>query len=226
MDPKGNSTLSTNPKLALYESFAVVAKALGHAHRLQLLEQIGQGEQSVETLASATGLSIANASQHLLQLRRAGLALSRRDGKQVLYRLSGNEIVDLLSALRGTAERNVAEAQNVIAGYFLKQDTMEPVSREELIKRLRQKSVTLLDVRPESEFAMGHIPGAVSLPLQELKRRLKDLPRDREIVAYCRGPYCILSFEAVALLRKQGFTVRRFADGLPEWRAAGMQVER
>lgn len=214
-----------NPKLALYESFASVAKALGHAHRLQLLEQIGQGEQSVKALATATGLSIANASQHLLQLRRAGLALSRRDGKQVLYRLSGNAVVHLLSALREIAEANVAEAQTVIAGYFGGKDAMEPVHREELIRRMRNKSVTLLDVRPENEYAMGHIPGAISLPLKQLQRRLKELPRNHEVVAYCRGPYCVLSFEAVALLRKRGFTVRRLADGLPEWRAAGMPVE-
>lgn len=214
-----------NPKLALYEGFASVARALGHAHRLQLLEQIGQGEQNVDALAAATGLSTANASQHLLQLRRAGLALSRRDGKQVLYRLSGNAVVHLLSALRDIAETNVAEAQTVIATYFQSQDAMEPIYREELIKRLRKKSVTLLDVRPENEYAMGHIPGAVSMPLKELQRRLRELPRDQEVVAYCRGPYCVLSFEAVALLRRRGFTVRRLADGLPEWRAAGMPVE-
>lgn len=214
-----------NPKLALYDSFAFVAKALGHAHRLQLLEQIGQGEQSVEALATATGLSVANASQHLLQLRRAGLVQPRRDGKQVLYLLSGHAVVHLLSALRDIAETNVAEAQTVIATYFQSQDAMEPIYREELIKRLRKKSVTLLDVRPENEYAMGHIPGAISLPLKQLQRRLKELPRDHEVVAYCRGPYCVLSFEAVALLRKRGFTVRRLADGLPEWRAAGMPVE-
>lgn len=216
---------SNNPKLALYESFASVAKALGHAHRLHLLEQIGQGAQSVEALAAATGLSVANASQHLLILRRAGLAVSGREGKQVKCRLSSDAVVNLLSALRDIAETNVAEAKTVIATYFQSKDAMEPISRAELIGRLRKKTVTLLDVRPENEFAMGHIPGAISVPLRDLQRRLKDLPRDREIVAYCRGVYCILSFDAVALLRKRGFTVRRFIDGLPEWRAAGMPVE-
>ncbi len=215
-----------SPKLALYETFASVAKALGHAHRLQLLEQIGQGEQSVEALSAATGLSVANASQHLMQLRRAGLVDSRRDGKRVLYRLSDNAVIALLSSLHAIAERNLAETQKVIAGYFMERDALEPVSREELVRRMRRKSVTLLDVRPEDEFAMGHIPGAISIPLKALERRLKDLPRDREIVAYCRGPYCVFSFEAVALLRKRGFEVRRLADGIPEWRAAGMPVER
>lgn len=216
---------SRSPKRALFESFASVAKALGHAHRLQLLEHVGQGEQSVETLAATTGLSVANASQHLMQLRRAGLVESRRDGKRVLYRLTDNSVVTLLSSLCEIAERNVAETQMVIAGYFKERDAMEPLSREELLRRLRQKSVTLLDVRPEDEFAMGHIPGAISIPLKALKLRLKELPRSREIVAYCRGPYCVLSFEAVALLRKCGFKVRRLADGLPEWRAAGLSVE-
>lgn len=216
---------SRSPKQALFESFAAVAKALGHAHRLQLLEHVGQGEQSVETLATTTGLSVANASQHLMQLRRAGLVESRREGKRVLYRLTDNSVVTLLSSLCEIAERNVAETQMVIAGYFKERDAMEPVSREELVRRLRQKSVTLLDVRPEDEFAMGHIPGAISVPLKALERRLKELPRSREIVAYCRGPYCVLSFEAVALLRKRGFKVRRLADGLPEWRAAGLSVE-
>ncbi len=216
---------SRSPKHALFESFASVAKALGHAHRLQLLEHVGQGEQSVETLATTTGLSFANASQHLMQLRRAGLVESRREGKRVLYRLTDNSIVTLLSSLCEIAERNVAETQMVIAGYFKERDAMEPLSREELVRRLRQKSVTLLDVRPEDEFAMGHIPGAISIPLKALKQRLKELPRSREIVAYCRGPYCVLSFEAVALLRKRGFKVRRLADGLPEWRAAGMPIE-
>ncbi len=216
---------SRSPKLVLFESFASVAKALGHAHRLQLLEHVGQGEQSVETLAITTGLSIANASQHLMQLRRAGLIEARREGKRVFYRLSDNSVVTLLSSLYEIAERNVAEAQVAIAGYFTERDAMEPVSREELVQRLRRKSVTLLDVRPEDEFAMGHIRGAISMPLKALEQRLNELPRSREIVAYCRGPYCVLSFEAVALLRKRGFKVRRLADGMPEWRAAGMPIK-
>lgn len=215
-----------SPKLALYESFALVAQALAHAHRLELLEHVAQGERSVETIADASGLSVANASQHLLRLRRAGLVVSRRDGKHVLYRLSGGAVLDLLAALRGIAERNVAEAQQVIAHYFSAKDSLEPVSSVELSRRLRRKSVMLLDVRPEDEFAMGHLPGAINMPLKVLQHRLKELPRNREIIAYCRGPYCVLSFEAVALLRARGFMIRRLAEGFPEWAAAGLPLER
>jgi rhodanese-related sulfurtransferase/DNA-binding transcriptional ArsR family regulator len=213
-----------SPKRALYGVFGEVAKALGHAHRLELLEHASQGERSVEALAQCSGLSVANASQHLLQLRRAGLVASRRDGKNVLYRLAGDAVLQLLAALRQIAERNVAEAQQVIAGYFNERDAMEPVSKQELARRLRERSVTLLDVRPTDEFAMGHIAGAVNLPLKDLMRKLGTLPRKREVVAYCRGPYCVLSFEAVAMLRERGYTVRRLEDGFPEWKAAGLPV--
>ena len=215
-----------SPKLALYEAFALVAKALAHAHRLDLLEHVGQGERSVEALAEVAGLSIANASQHLLRLRRAGLVVSRREGKSVYYRLADRSVTDLLAALHRVAENNVAEAQRVIADYFEKRDSFEPVSRSELARRVREKSVTLLDVRPEGEFALGHLPGAMNIPLKALESQLKRLPRDREIVAYCRGPYCVLSFEAVALLRERGFKVRRMADGFPEWHAYGHPIER
>jgi rhodanese-related sulfurtransferase/predicted transcriptional regulator len=216
---------SANPKQALFAQFAAVAKALAHEHRLELIEHLGQGERSVERLAELSGLSIANASQHLQQLRRAGLVASRRDGKHVLYGLADDEVVTLLSALRSIAERSMGEVEKVIAGYFRQRDEMEPVSRKELMRRLKQGDVTLLDVRPEDEFALGHLPGAVNIPLKELKRRLAELPKRREIVAYCRGPYCVLSFEAVAALRSRGFKVRRLADGLPEWRAAGLPIE-
>lgn len=213
-----------NPKRALYGAFAEVAKALGHAHRLELLEHAGQGERSVETLARCAGLSVANTSQHLLQLRRAGLATSRRDGKNVLYQLADDAVLQLLSALRQIAERNVAEAQQVIAGYFDDRDALEPVSRKELVRRVRDGSVTVLDVRPPDEFAMGHIAGAVNVPLKDLLRKINGLPKQREVIAYCRGAYCVLSFEAVALLRQRGFTVRRLEDGYPEWKAAGLPV--
>ncbi len=213
-----------SPKRALYTAFAEVAKALGHAHRLDLLEHAGQGERSVEALAQCAGLSVANASQHLLQLRRAGLLASRRDGKNVLYRLADDTVLQLLSALRQIAEQNVAQAQQVIAGYFNDRDALEPVSRKELVRRLRERSVTLLDVRPPDEFAMGHIAGAVNVQLKDLLRQLEKFPAQREVVAYCRGAYCVLSFEAVALLRQRGFTVRRLEDGYPEWKAAGLPV--
>jgi ArsR family transcriptional regulator len=217
--------LSTaGPKRRLYVQFAAVAKAIGHEHRLELIEHLGQGERSVDALAGLAGLSVANASQHLQQLRRVGLVAAERRGKRVLYRLADDAAVDLLAALRAIAERNLGEVDRVIAGYFRARDAMEPVSRRELVRRLKDGTVTVLDVRPEDEFALGHVPGAVNIPLKQLERRLAELPRRREIVAYCRGPYCVLAFEAVAALRAKGFKVRRLADGLPEWRAAGLPV--
>jgi ArsR family transcriptional regulator len=212
------------PKQVLFEQFAMVAKTLGHAHRLELLEQLAQGERSVETLAQRTGLSVANASQHLQHLRRAGLIASRRDGKFVLYRLADEGVIDVLTALRRIAERNVAEVARVVRSYFDGRDSLEPVSRDELMRRLRSRSVTVLDVRPPDEFALGHIPGAVNVPLSALAQHLSAFRRSREIIAYCRGTYCVLSFEAVALLREKGFKVRRLEDGMPEWRAAGLPV--
>ncbi len=215
---------SVNPKRALFVQFAAVAKALAHEHRLELIEHVGQGERSVERLAELSGLSIANASQHLHQLRRAGLVAARRDGKHVLYRLADDAVVTLLAALRSIAERTVGEVEKVVAGYFRKRDEMEAVSRKDLVRRIKDGSVTLLDVRPRDEFALGHLPGAVNIPLKELEKRLAELPKRREVVAYCRGPYCVLAFEAVAALRQRGFEVRRLQDGLPEWRAAGLPV--
>ena len=205
--------------------FAAVAKALGHAHRLELLEFVAQGERSVEALAAAAGLKIGNASQHLRHLRRAGLVTARREGKHVFYGLSDDSVLDAMAAVRRVAERNVAGAQRVIDGYFRERDSLEPVSRDELLDRMRDGLVTLLDVRPEDEFAAGHLPGARNIPPRQLEQRLAALPIDREIVAYCRGPYCVLSFEAVAALRQRGFNARRLEDGYPEWRAAGLPVE-
>jgi ArsR family transcriptional regulator len=213
-----------NPKLALFAQFAAVAKSIGHAHRLELLEQLAQGERSVEVLADRTGLSIANASQHLQQMRRAGIVTNRRDGKYVYYRLGDEAVLDLLAALRRIAERNVAEVERVVRSYFDERDSLEAVSREELVQRSRAGTVTILDVRPEDEFALGHLPGALNIPLRELEARLGEMDLKQEIVAYCRGPYCVLSYEAVAQLRAHGFKVRRLEDGLPEWRAAGLPV--
>ena len=213
-----------NPKLALFAQFAAVAKSLAHTHRLELLEQLAQGERSVEVLADRTRLSIANASQHLQHMRRAGLVANRRDGKFVYYRLVDDSVLDLLAALRRIAERNVAEVERVIRSFFYNRDSLEPVSRAELLKRSHAGEVIVLDVRPEDEFALGHLPGAVNMPLQKLEIRLAELDPAQEIVAYCRGPYCVLSYEAVAFLRARGFKARRLEDGLPEWRAAGLPV--
>jgi rhodanese-related sulfurtransferase/biotin operon repressor len=213
-----------SPKRALFVQFAAVAKAVAHPHRLELLEQIAQGERSVERLAERVGLSIANASQHLQQMRRAGLLVARRNGKYVLYSLSDDSVLDLEAALRRIAERNIAEVERVVRSYFHNRDALEPISRAELFERLRVGLATALDVRPEDEFALGHVPGAINIPLSELERRLAELDPDQEIVAYCRGAYCVLSYEAVARLRTRGFNARRMEDGLPEWRAAGLPV--
>jgi rhodanese-related sulfurtransferase/predicted transcriptional regulator len=216
---------SESPKQALFAQFAAVAKAVAHPHRLGLLEQLAQGERSVEVAADRTGMSIANASQHLQHMRRAGLVASRRDGKFVFYRLTDDTVLDLLASLRLIAERNLAEVERVVRSYFHDRDSLEPVSREELMDRLKAGVVTVLDLRPEDEFALGHLPGALNIPLSELEKRLADFDPDQEIIAYCRGPYCVLSYEAVAVLRAHGFKIRRLEDGLPEWRAAGLPVE-
>ena len=214
-----------NPKRALFAQFAAVAKALAHAHRLELVEQLAQGERSVETLASRTGLSIANTSQHLQQMRRVGIVAARRDGKFVFYKLADEAVLAVLAALRRIAEHNIAEVEQVIRRYFDDRDSLEPVSRNELLKQLHAGTVTILDVRPSDEFALGHLPAALNIPLRELEARLAELDPSQEIVAYCRGPYCVLSYEAVAWLRGRGFKVRRLEDGLPEWRAAGLPTE-
>ena len=215
----------TNPKARAFAQLAAVAKALSHPVRLELIEHLGQGERGVEVLAGLIGHSVANTSHHLLLLRKAGLADARKDGVHVLYRLSGDDVIDLTGALRLPAERHNAEIERVLSGYFRSRDDMEPVSRDELLRKAKDGLVTVLDVRPPGEFAAGHLPGAVNVQVSELDKRLKDLPKGREVVAYCRGAYCVLSFEAVAKLRKKGVRARRLVDGFPEWKAAGLPVE-
>lgn len=217
--------MSSTPKQVIYAHLAEIAQALGHANRLELLEHIGQGQRSVETLAELTGLTFANTSRHLQLLRRARLVETERQGKRVFYRLAGDtEVLAVLRALGHLGERNVAEVQGVMRDFFDQRDALEPVAREALVARLREGEVTVLDVRPESEFALGHVPGAINVPMAELEKRLAELPMDREIVAYCRGPYCVMSFEAVSALRAKGYQVRRLEDGFPEWKAAGLAV--
>jgi len=216
---------SLGPKQAVYASLAEIGQAIGHAHRLELLEHMAQGPRSVEDLAVLAGLSFANASRHLQILRRARLVETARRGKHVLYSLAnGAEVVSLLKALGSVGERNIAEIRQTMADYFEARDALAPVTRDELMASLRDSLVTLLDVRPRQEFALGHLPGALNIPLDELDRHLSELPEGREIVAYCRGPYCVLSFEAVASLRARGYQVRRLEDGFPEWKAAGLEV--
>lgn len=217
---------STGPKQAIYENLAQVAQALGHAHRLELLEQLAQGVRSVEELSTRAHLTFANTSRHLQILRRARLVETERRGKRILYRLAGEaEVVALIKALGRVGERNMAEIVRVMADYFRARDALEPVSREDLVARLHDGLITVLDVRPEDEFAVGHVPGALNIPLSELEQRLGELSPDREVIAYCRGPYCVLSFEAVSALRARGYLVRRLEDGYPEWKAAGLPVE-
>jgi ArsR family transcriptional regulator len=213
-----------SPKQVLFGQFAAVAKCLSHPHRLELLEQLAQGERSVELLAQKVGLSTANASQHLRSMLRSGMVTSTREGKFVVYTLADHAVLDVLSSLRRIAERNSAEVEKLVRNYFDNLDTLEPVTRKELMRGLRDGGVMVLDVRPEDEFSLGHLPGAVNVPLRELKTRLSQFKRSQEIIAYCRGPYCVLSYEAVAALRRLGFKARRLEDGLPEWRAAGLPV--
>ncbi|TRC98795.1 metalloregulator ArsR/SmtB family transcription factor [Mesorhizobium sp. WSM4303] len=213
------------PKQALYEQFAIVAKALGHPQRLELIEHLAQGTRSVDLLATKLGLPIANVSQHLQTLRRAGLVHAEREGKFVNYRLADNTVLSLFASVRSVAERHLAEVDRIVRGYFDARDAMEPVTREELATRMRDGLVTVIDVRPADEFALGHVPGAINVPLACLQERPPEIDPDREVIAYCRGPWCVMSFEAVAALRKRGFQARRLEDGLPEWKAAGLPVE-
>jgi len=216
--------LSTRPKQALYAEFALTAKALAHPHRLELLEHAAQGAMSVETLAERVGLSVANASQHLRQLREAGLVTAEREGKFVRYVLADDAVLDLVSSLHRVAVRRRAEVSRIVSGYFGARDAMEPISRAELLDRAQNGAVTVIDVRPREEYALGHVPGALCIPLAELETRLAELDPAQQVVAYCRGPWCVLSFEAVARLRALGFNARRLEAGYPEWRAAGMPV--
>ena len=212
-------------KTALFDGFALVAKALASGRRIELLDVLANGERTVEVLAGEVGLTVANTSQHLQVLRQAGLVTTRREGTWVYYRLAAPEVLTLWRALRTLAASRLAEVERLAAAYLGARDELEPVTREELARRLEDgDDLVVLDVRPAAEYAAGHLPGAVSIPVGELRRRLAELPADREIVAYCRGPYCAFAHEAVTLLREEGFSARRLEDGLPDWEAAGLAV--
>jgi len=217
--------MSTNPKRDVFANLARVGTALSSATRIEFLELLAQAERSVEQLATLTGTTVANTSQHLQKLRQAGLIVGRKEGLYVFYRLAGDEIVELLSAMSRVGEAYVAEVEQILRLYFARKDELEPVPARELLDRARKGLVTVLDVRPPEEFAAGHVPGAINIPLHELEKRLKDLPKRKELVAYCRGPYCLMSYDAVLMLRKKGLKARRLEAGLPEWRAAGLPVE-
>lgn len=211
-------------KLALYEQLSRVAQALGSAGRLQILEFIAQGERSVDTLAAMTGLSVANTSKHLQALRQVGLVGARKEGVRVYYSVAGDDVIALISALRAVAEHRVAEVERLVRQWLAHRDEMAPVAAADLLQRIRKKLVTVLDVRPAEEYAAGHIPGAINVPVEKLEGFISRLPKRKEVVAYCRGPYCLMSFEAVEKLRQRGFRARRLENGLPEWRAAGLPV--
>jgi len=216
--------LSISPKRALLEEYALVARALSAPARLMLLEQLAQGERGVEALAEKTGLTVANCSQHLQQLRRAALVTNRRDGKAVIYRLTDAKTLELMGLLSIVAERNLAQVERILRGLSDGQDPPEPVSRADLAARIAEGAVTVLDVRPADEYAAGHIPGALNATLAQLAQLFPALAQDAEIVADCRGPYCIYAYQAVTALRRQGLNARRLEGGLPEWREDGRPV--
>ena len=192
---------------------------------MELLEFLAQGERSVDELSKASGLSVANTSQHLQGLRRSGLVKNRSEGQRSYYRLSDYSIVALLALMRKVAEDNLAEIQILIASYLESKDQLEPILRNELVRRVDAGEVTLIDVRPETEYNSGHLPQAINIPIYSIKKQLDTLPRNKEVIAYCRGPYCVLAFDAIELLRAQGFKARRLEDGFPEWKLQGLPVE-
>ncbi len=214
-----------NPKREVYDNLARIGTALGSTVRLELIELLAQGERSVDELARLTGATVANTSQHLQKLKQAGLIVGRKDARFVRYRLAGDEVVRLFDALGAAGQAYLADVDRVVRLYFTSRDDMEPVPALELLERAKKGLVTVLDVRPAEEFAAGHLPGAVNIPIGELAKRLAELPRRREVVAYCRGPYCLMSYDAVELLRRKGLKARRLRAGLPEWRLAGLPVE-
>ena len=213
-------------KTALFDEFARVASALANGRRAEILDVLANGERTVDSLAHEVGLSLANASQHLQVLREAGLVKSRREGNHVRYALADSATFELWCAIRGFAVGHRAEVERLAAEYLGEADGLQPLTRQELMRRLDAgEQIVLLDVRPADEYAAGHLPNAVSMPLEDLDRRLRELPRKRGIVAYCRGPYCAFAPSAVRLLRAAGYEAQRLEDGLPEWKAAGLAVE-
>lgn len=210
----------------LFARSADVTRSLGNGHRLMLLQHITQGKYPVERLAELAGLSVANASQHLQHLKRAGFVQAHREGKHVYYRLGNGPIAELLGAIRHYVEYQHHEIQALVADSLNQRDNLESISREELLERLQAGDVTLLDVRPLEEYQAGHLPGAINIPTEQLNERLSELNQGQVVVAYCRGPYCVLSLNAVKALQQKGFLVRRLNEGFPQWQAAGLHVER
>ncbi|OGI40758.1 MAG: ArsR family transcriptional regulator [Candidatus Muproteobacteria bacterium RBG_16_64_10] len=217
-------TTGTSPKKQIFTHFAQIAKAMASPNRLELLEALAQGERSVEKLATATGMPIANTSHHLQVLREGGLVRSRKEGVQVIYSLSDDEVPQMLGCLRRVGERHLAEVELIVREHFASDEGLRPVNHQELTALLKSGEALIIDVRPPGEYEAGHIPGAVNVPIEALPRRLSEFPRRKEVVAYCRGPYCMLAVEAVKRLRKRGYRARRLEDGFPEWKAEGRPV--
>lgn len=215
-----------NPKHQIFGHVARVGKGLANPARLELLEALGQGERSVESLARTCGMPVPNTSHHLLVLKDCGLAASRKEGLQVFYRLAAPEVTKAVATIRRIAEEQLAEVDRIVRENFESRDALQPVRRGELLKMARRGEAMVIDVRPEEEYDAGHIAGAINVPLDSLPRFLKKLPKEQDIVAYCRGPYCMLAFEAVEKLRKKGFRARRLEDGFPEWQAERLPVSK
>ena len=214
----------TSPKKQIFTHFAQIAKAMANPNRLELLEALAQCERSVEKLAQAAGMPVANTSHHLQVLREGGLVRSRKEGVQVIYSLSDDEIPQMLSCLRRVGERHLAEVELIVREHFTNDEGLRPVNHQELTALLKSGEALIIDVRPPEEYEAGHIPGAVNVPIETLPRRLAEFPQRKEVVAYCRGPYCMLAVEAVKRLRKRGYRARRLEDGFPEWKAKGRPV--
>ena len=212
-------------KDALYAQFARLGHALASPKRIELLDLLGQGEKTVESLAEQVATPVKNTSAHLRVLRQARLVETRRDGTYVYYRLADDDVFRLLRTLETLGHRRLADVQQVVQAYLDGRDALEPVTFQELRRLMREDDVTLVDVRPTDEYEAGHIPGAVSLPVSDLRRRLRELPKHREVIAYCRGRYCVYSLDAVTVLRKLGYRARRAQEGWPDWKAAGLPVE-
>ena len=212
-------------KDALYAQFARIGHALASPKRIELLDLLGQGEKTVETIADQLATPIKNTSAHLRVLRQAHLVETRREGTYVYYRPADDDVYRLLRAVESLGHSRLSDVQSVVRSYLDGHDDFEPVSFKELRALMRDGGVTVVDVRPAAEYEAGHIPGALSVPVPELKKRLREIPKNREVIAYCRGRYCVYSLEAVTFLRKNGYRARRTQDGLPDWRAAGLAVE-
>jgi rhodanese-related sulfurtransferase len=217
-------TSSREAKDALFAAFAEVAKALSSGRRTEIIDVLAQGERSVDEIAREIDQSVANTSHHLQALLQAGLVARRRDGTRIIYSIAGERVCELWGALRDVAVAHVAGIERLADAYLGDRDDIETISRRELTSRLRRRDVVVIDVRPRSEYAAGHIPGARSMPPDEVRSRLRELPGDADVVAYCRGPFCVYADDAVRTLRRRGFSARRLEDGFPEWQRAGLAV--